>query len=185
MHDTSDFRRGLRILHEGIPWEVIDFQHVKMQMRKALVRTKMRNMLTGSVLERNFQSGEKFPPPDLQFRKMQYLYPEQDAFVFMDMESYDQINFTAEQLGDTRVYLKENTDVDVVFFEGRPISVALPNHMVLTVAQTEPGMKGDTVTGGSKPATLETGAVVQVPLFIKEGDQIKIDTRDHSYIERV
>lgn len=185
MIDTTDFRKGMRFLYEGVPWEVVEFQHVKMQMRKALVRTKMRNMITGNVLEKNFQSGEKFPAPDLEFKKMQFLYPDQGTFVFMDMESYDQINFTAEQLGDARLYLKENTDVDVVLFEGRPISVNVPNHLVLKVAKTDPGLKGDTVTGGTKPATLETGAIIQVPLFIKEGDQVKVDTRDGTYIERV
>lgn len=184
MIDTSDFRRGLKILFEGAPWEVLDYQHVKMQMRKAHMKTRMRNLLTGAVLEKNFQSTEKFPVPDLQYRKMQYLYQD-DGYVFMDHQTYDQVTFNEDQVGESRKYLKENLDVDVVLFEGRPIAINLPNHLVLKITRTDPGLKGDTVSNVTKPATLETGAVIQVPLFVNEGDSIKIDTRSDEYIERV
>lgn len=184
MIDTSDFRRGLKILFEGAPWEVLDYQHVKMQMRKAHMKTRMRNLLTGAVLEKNFQSTEKFPVPDLQYRKMQYLYQD-GGYVFMDHETYDQVTFNDDQVGESRKYLKENLDVDVVLFEGRPIAINLPNHVVLKITRTDPGLKGDTVSNVTKPATLETGAVIQVPLFVNEGDSIKIDTRSDEYIERV
>jgi elongation factor P len=184
MIDTSDFRRGLKILFEGAPWEVIEYQHVKMQMRKAHMKTRMRNLLTGAVLEKNFQSTEKFPVPDLQYRKMQYLYND-GGYVFMDHQSYDQVTFNDDQVADARLYLKENLDCDVVFFEGNPISISLPNHMVLKITRTDPGLKGDTVSNVTKPATLETGAVVQVPLFVNEGEHIRVDTRTGEYIERV
>lgn len=185
MLDTSDFRRGLKILHEGEPWEVVEFLHVKPGKGQAFVRSKIRNMLSGGTVEKSFKAGEKFGDPDLEYRQMQYLYPDDTGYVFMDMETYDQISFSSEQIGDAESYLKENTDVDVVFFEGRPISVSVPNHMVLAVSETDPGLKGDTVSGATKPATLETGAVVQVPLFVEEGEQVKVDTRSGEYIERV
>ncbi len=184
MLSTTDFRKGLKVQIDDAPWEIVDFQHVKPGKGGAFVRTKIRNLLTSAVVEKNFRSGEKFPAPDLEFKKMQYLY-ESDGYVFMDMDSYDQVTFSAEQVGDQTAFLKENLDVDVVFYEGSPITVTLPNHIVYEVVQTDPGLKGDTVSGGSKPATLESGAVVQVPLFLKEGEKIKVDTRTGEYIERV
>ncbi|RMF15175.1 MAG: elongation factor P [Candidatus Dadabacteria bacterium] len=184
MYDTSDFRGGLKILIDGAPWEVIEFLHVKPGKGAAFVRAKVRNLLTGAVVEKKFRAGEKFGQPDLVYKKMQYLY-EDNGFVFMDLETYDQVTFSEEQVGDARRYLKENENVDVVFFEGRPITVSVANHIVLQITETDPGVKGDTVSGGTKPATLETGAVVQVPLFLKEGDYIKVDTRTDAYIERV
>lgn len=184
MIDTSDFRKSLKILHEDIPWEIVDFQHVKPGKGGAFVRTKLRNMLLGSVVEKTFRAGEKFAEPNLEFKKMQYLYND-GSYVFMDMDTYDQLSFTAEQVGEAADYLKENLEVFVVFFNGAPIAVHVPNHVVYTVVQTDPGLKGDTVSGTTKPATIETGAVIQVPLFIKEGDLIKVDTRSGEYIERV
>ena len=184
MYDTSDFRGGLKIMVDDAPWEIIEFLHVKPGKGPAFVRTKVRNMLTGAVVERKFRAGEKFANPNLEYKKMQYLYQD-SGYVFMDMETYDQVTFSEEQVGSAASYLKENLDVGVVIYEGAPISVSVPNHIVLEVTQTDPGVKGDTVSGGTKPATLETGAVVQVPLFVKEGEQIKVDTRTDSYIERV
>lgn len=184
MLDTSDFRRGLKILHEGAPWEVIEFLHVKPGKGQAFVRSKIRNLVSGAVLEKNFKAGEKFPVPDLEYRKMQYLYQE-GGYVFMDMGTYDQITFDDDQVGDASRWLVENLDCDVVFFEGKPITVSVPNHIVLTIARTDPGLKGDTVSGSTKPATLESGAVVQVPLFVEEGSRVKVDTRTGEYIERV
>jgi len=185
MLDTSDFRKGLKILHEDSPWEVLDFLHVKPGKGGAFVRTKIKNLLTGAAVEKSFRAGERFAEPDLEYKKMQYLYREEAGYVFMDMETYDQLIFQPEQVGGAQDYLLENLDVDVVFFEGKPISVNVPKQIELMVAETDPGVKGDTVSGATKPATLETGVVVQVPLFINVGDKVRVDTRAGSYLERV
>ena len=149
------------------------------------MRTKVRNLKTGRVLDRRFRSGEKVEAADIEDRKMQYLYRDGEQLVFMDSESYDQIPFTAEQVGDARKYLLENTSVDVLFWRGQPINIELPAFIQAAISQCEPGMKGDTAAGGTKPATLETGAIVQVPLFLKEGERIRVDTRTGQYVERV
>ena len=183
--DTSRFRNGLKIELDGEPFVMTYFQHVKPGKGGAFVRTKIKNLKTGRVLEKTFRSGEKIEEAEVEEKKMQYLYQDGEGYVFMDTDSYDQIPFTAEQIGDGVKYLKENLDVDVVFWRGEPITIELPSFVVAAVAQCDPGLKGDTASGATKPATLETGAVVQVPLFIKEGENIRVDTRSGEYVERV
>ncbi len=183
--DTSQFRNGLKIELDGEPFTIVYFQHVKPGKGGAFVRTKVKNLRTGRVLDRRFRSGEKVEAADIEDRKMQYLYQDGEQLVFMDSESFDQIPFTGEQVGDARKYLLENTTVDVLFWRGQPINIELPSFIEAAVSQCEPGMKGDTASGGTKPATLETGAIVQVPLFLKQGERIRVDTRTGQYVERV
>lgn len=186
MIDTADFRKGLKILYRNEPWIIVDFQHVKPGKGGAFVRTKMKNMITGLTLEDTFRSGEKFPAPDLENKEMQYLYEDDGMYQFMDQESYEQEAFNKEHLGDSINFLKEQVIYQILYFEGRPIGVTPPLFMELKVTDTPPGIRGDTAQGGAtKPATLESGLVIQVPLFVNEGDTIKVDTRDSSYIERV
>jgi elongation factor P len=149
------------------------------------VRTKVKNLKTGRVLDRRFRAGEKVEAADIDDRKMQFLYRDGDQLVFMDSDSYDQIPFSSDQVGDAKKYLIENLDVDVLFWRGQPINIELPAFIQAAVTECEPGMKGDTASGATKPATLETGAVVQVPLFVKEGERIRVDTRTGEYVERV
>jgi elongation factor P len=182
---TSDFRKGLKLEYKGDPYEIVDFQHVKMGRGGAIVKTKMKNLKTGGVVEETIRSGEKFPTPELEEKKMQYLYTQDDLFYFMDQETYEQTSLTAGQLGDARLFLKENIEVKILYYKGQPLNVELPTFIELVVAKTEPGFKGDTASGGGKPATLETGAAVRVPFHINEGDTIKVDTRTSEYIERV
>jgi len=182
---TSEFRKGVKIEYKGEPCEVIDFQHVKMGRGGAIVRTKLKSLKTGNVLEDTFRSGEKFETPHLEEKEMQYLYLDGDFHYFMDTESFEQVPLTASKLGDAKKFLKENMKVKILNYRGEPLTVELPTFVELTVAQTDPGFKGDTASGGSKPATLETGAVVKVPFHINEGDVIRIDTRTSEYIERV
>jgi len=184
MYSTGDFKKGLKIELDGTPYVIVDFLHVKPGKGGAFVRTKIKNLMTGKVLDQTFRSGEKVKRPDLVEREMQYLYREGDNFNLMDNETYEQVALTAEQLGDAVLFLVENMNVNVLFFNQQPVAVDLPTFVELEVAQTEPGVKGDTASGGSKPATLESGAVLQVPLFINEGDRVKVDTRTGSYIER-
>ncbi len=184
MYSTSEFKKGLKIEIDGTPYIIVEFQHVKPGKGGAFVRTKIKNLVTGKVLDQTFRSGEKVQKPDLVEREMQFLYREGDSFHLMDNENYEQLALTAEQLGDAVLYLTENLNVKVLFFNQQPVTAEVPNFVELTVSQTEPGVKGDTASGGSKPATLETGAVIQVPLFINEGDRLKVDTRTGSYIER-
>ncbi len=183
--DTSQFRNGLKIELDGEPFTIVYFQHVKPGKGGAFVRTKVKNLRTGRVLDRRFRSGEKVEAADIEDRKMQYLYKDGEQLVFMDSETYDQIPFSSEQVGDARKYLLENTTVDVLFWRGQPINIELPSFIEAAVSQCEPGMKGDTASGGTKPATLETGAIVQVPLFLKQGERIRVDTRTGQYVERV
>ncbi len=183
--DTSQFRNGLRITLDGEPFTIIYFQHVKPGKGGAFVRTKVKNLKNGRIHDRRFRSGEKIEEADVEDRKMQYLYQDGEQLVFMDTETYDQIPFSIEQVGDARKYLKENLDVDVLFWRGNPINIELPPFVIAEVSECEPGMKGDTASGATKPATLETGAVVQVPLFIKQGESIRVDTRTGAYVERV
>ena len=183
--DTSQFRNGLKVEIDGEPYVMIYFQHVKPGKGGAFVRTKIKHLRTGRVLERTFRSGERLDEAEVEDKKMQYLYQDGEQFIFMDQETYDQIPFTKEQIGDARKYLKENLDVDVVFWRGKPINIELPPFIIAVVSQCDPGLKGDTASGSTKPATLETGAVVQVPLFIKEGESIRVDTRTNVYVERV
>ena len=185
MISTADFRKGAKIEYKGEPCEIIDFQHVKMGRGGAIVRTKMKNIRTGNVLEDTFRSGEKFETPHLEDKEMQYLYAEGDFYYFMDTETFEQIPLTGSKLGEARKFLKENMVVKILNYRGEPLTVELPTFVELVVARTDPGFKGDTASGGSKPATLETGAVVKVPLHINEGDVIRVDTRTSEYIERV
>ncbi len=185
MYSTAEFKKGLKIEIDGSPFIIVDFQHVKPGKGGAFVRTKLKNLLTGRVLDQTFRSGERVKKPDLVEKEMQYLYREGDRYCMMDNETYEQIMLTAEQVGDARLYLIENMNLKVLIFNQQPVAVDLPNFVELTVAQTEPGVRGDTATGGTKPATLESGAVIQVPLFINEGKRVKVDTRTGSYIERV
>ncbi|MGQ9569359.1 MAG: elongation factor P [Thermodesulfovibrionales bacterium] len=186
MVSTSDFRKGLKVEFKGEPCEIIDFQHVKMGRGGAIVRTKLRSLKTGSVLEETFRSGEKLETPQLDEKKMQFLYKQDDTYYFMDEESYEQIPLTADQLGEAKKFLKENMVVGILYWKDTPLSVELPTFVELIVTKTDPaGFKGDTASSGNKPATLETGAIVKVPFHINEGDTIKVDTRTSEYIERV
>jgi elongation factor P len=183
--DTSQFRNGLKIELDGEPFSIVFFQHVKPGKGGAFVRTKVKNLKTGRVLDRTFRAGEKLEEADVAERTMQYLYQDGDQLVFMDTTSYDQIPFSQEQVGDARKYLKENLEVEVLFWRERPINIELPSFIEALVTRTDPGLKGDTASGATKPATIETGAVVQVPLFVKEGDRIRVDTRTDEYVERL
>jgi elongation factor P len=185
MYSTAEFKKGLKIELDGTPYIMVDFQHVKPGKGGAFVRTKLKNLINGRVVEQTFRSGEKVDKPDLLEREMQYLYREGDRYCMMDNENYEQIMLTEEQVGEARLYLVENLNLKILFFNQAPLTVELPNFVELEVAQTEPGVKGDTAAGGTKPATLESGATVQVPLFINEGDRLKVDTRTGGYIERV
>ena len=183
--DTSEFRNGLRIEIDGDPFEIAFFQHVKPGKGGAFVRTKLRNLRTGRVVDQTFRAGQRLDEADVEDHRMQYLYQDGDSLVFMDTQSFDQIPFSADQVGDARRFLKENIEVDVLFWKGRPLQIELPNFIEAAIVRCDPGLKGDTASGATKPATLETGAVLQVPLFVKEGDHIRVDTRTGQYIERV
>lgn len=185
MISSNDFRTGVTIELEGDIFTVVDFQHVKPGKGAAFVRTKLKNIRTGAVIERTFRAGEKMPRARIEYREMQYLYNDGETYVFMDTRSYEQLSLPKNKLEGATKYLKDNMSIYVMLHDNTAIGVELPNFVELTVAQTEPGIKGDTATGGSKQAILETGAVVQVPLFIEEGDVLKVDTRTGAYISRV
>ena len=181
---TAEFKKGLRIVFDGNPYTIVDFQHVKPGKGGAFVRTKLKHMRLGKVIDNTFRSGEKVELVDFEEKHMQFLYRD-DRYNFMDTETYEQVSLSADDVGDAREYLKENTEVDVLYIEGSPAAVELPNFVQLAIARTDPGVRGDTAQGGTKPATLETGAVVQVPLFLSEGDVVKVDTRTGEYLGRV
>jgi len=185
MISTNDFRTGVKIEVDGELYSVIEFQHVKPGKGAAFVRTKLRNLRTGAVIERTFRAGEKVPQVRVERREMQYLYNDGENYVFMDTSNFEQLSLSRDKLEEQARFLKDDMLVYILLYEGETIGVELPNFVDLKVVQTEPGVRGDTATGGSKPATLETGAVVQVPLFIEEGDVIRIDMRTGEYIERV
>lgn len=184
MISTSDFKTGLTIELDGDVYTIVEFQHVKPGKGAAFVRTKLKNLKTGGVTERKFNASEKVETAHVERREMQYLYKDGDLFVVMDNESYEQTGLTEDQIGDGVKWLKENMNLGVLLFNGTVIGVDLPNTVQLTVAHTEPGVKGDTATGGSKPATMETGAIVQVPFFVNEGEVLIIDTRTGNYVQR-
>jgi elongation factor P len=184
MLSTTDFRKGLKIKLEGDIYYVVDFQHARTAQRRAFVRTKLKNIKTGAVLEKTFAAGETFEEPDFEEKKMQYLYSADKEYHFMDSKTYEQTILTEDQLGDYKWYLKENAEYKVMFFEGQPVNVDLPASVVLKIVSTEPAVKGDSVTNITKGATLESGLVVKVPLFVNEGESVKIDTRTNEYIER-
>jgi elongation factor P len=185
MLETSDIRKGLKVQMDGVPFEVIYFQFVKPGKGQAFTRTKMRNMMTGTVFERTFKSGEKLEKADLEEREMQYLYPEDGFFVFMDTSSYEQLRLTPEQLGDNKFYLSDNLMCSVLLFNEKPIGVTPPNFVEFEIVETEPGFKGDTSGGTTKPAKIVTGFEIHVPLFINQGELVRIDTRTGDYVERV
>lgn len=182
---TAEFRKGLKIELEGEPYIITDFLHVKPGKGGAFVRTKLKSLVTGNVIDRTFRSGEKVQTPALDERNMQFLYREGNVYHFMDNDTYEQLTLTADQLGEDSNFLPENVQVQIVFHNGKPIGVELPFFVELTIVKSEPGVRGDSARGGTKPATVETGAVIQVPLFLNEGDRIKVDTRTREYIERV
>ncbi len=181
---TAEFKKGLKIVFDGQPYAIVDFQHVKPGKGGAFVRTKLKHMKLGSVIDNTFRSGEKVELVDFEERHMQFLYRD-ERYHFMDTETYDQISLSEDEVGDARLYIKENTEVDVLMIDGAPTSVEVPNFVELTITRTDPGVRGDTAQGGTKPATLETGFVVQVPLFLNEGDVVKVDTRTGDYLGRV
>ncbi len=185
MASTADFRNGMIIDLDGNAMRIVEFMHVKPGKGGAFVRTKLKNVLTGAVLERTFRAGEKVEEIRLERQDAQYLYSDGDLFHFMDVETYEQFSMAAAQVGDDARYMKENDQIKILNRDGKPFLIELPPHVTLTVAQTEPGVKGDTATGATKPAELETGLTVTVPLFIDVGDQLKIDTRTGEYLERV
>ena len=181
---TNDFRKGLKIELDGAPYAIVDFQHVKPGKGGAFVRTKLKHLRLGTVIDKTFRAEEKVPLVNFEEKRMQFLYRD-DRFHFMDLKTYDQISLSEEEVGEARDFLEENTEVEVLYVDGTPIGIELPTFVELTVVKTDPGVRGDTATGGSKPATLETGAVISVPLFINEGDLVKVDTRTGAYIARV
>lgn len=186
MITTNQLKIGITLeLEDGVLFEVLDFQHVKPGKGQAFVRTKLKNLKSGAVIDRTFRAGEKVKSARLERRKMQYLYRDQNNFFFMDSQTYEQISLIASQVGESAKFLKENIELEVLFYDKKPVGLELPVFVTLKVTQTVPGLKGDTVSGSTKPATLETGAQVQVPLFIEVGDTIKIDTRTGEYITRV
>ena len=184
MISSNDFRNGVTIELDGQVFSVIEFQHVKPGKGSAFVRTKLRNVKTGAVVERTFNAGEKLPRAHLDRHEMQFLYVNGDEYTFMDTETFEQVTLTAEQLGDALHFLKENMTIGMMQYQGSLIGVDLPNSVELKVIETDPGLKGDTATGGQKPAKLETGYVVRVPLFIEVGDVLIVDTRSGEYLSR-
>ncbi|MNL25523.1 Elongation factor P [compost metagenome] len=185
MYETSDFKKGLKIMVEGKPYVIVDFQHVKPGKGNQFTRTKMRNMLTGQNLESTFKSGEKFEIPNVENKEMSYLYKDDSGYNFMSQETYEQIAMSEDDLGESKYYLTENLKVVILFYNEKAVACDVPKAVNLKVAQTDPGIKGDRVTGATKPATMETGLVVGVPLHISEGDTLRIDTSTGEYVERV
>ena len=184
MISCGDFRTGATIEIDNNVWQIVDFQHVKPGKGAAFVRTKMKNVKSGAVVERTFNPNEKFPKARIDNRAMQFLYENDGQYNLMDNETYEQSEVTAEQLGDAVKYLKENMEINIMFFQGNIIGVDLPVAVSLEVVETDPGIRGDTATGGTKPAKMETGCVVRVPLFINIGDVLRVDTRTGEYLER-
>lgn len=184
MVSAGDFRNGVTFEMDGNVYQIIEFQHVKPGKGAAFVRTKIKNVMTGSVLERTFSPTDKFPKAMVERKDMQYLYSDGDLYYFMDTETYDQLPLNKDKVEDALPYMIENMNVTIKFFKGEAFSVEPPNFVVLQVTETEPGFKGDTATAGNKPAIVETGAKIMVPLFVNTGDSIRIDTRTGEYMER-
>ena len=185
MISTGDFRSGAKVEISGEPFTIVDFQHVKPGKGGAFVRTKLKSLKTGNVLERTFRSGEVLDEPDMEEREMQFMYAQGRECHFMDTSTYEQLAFDQDQLGDSRDFIKENMLVHILIYKGRPLTVEVPNFVELKITRTDPGIRGDTASGGTKPAVIETGATIKVPLYLNEGDVIRIDTRSRSYVERV
>ncbi len=182
---AGDLRKGLKIEIDGEPYIIVDFEFSKPGKGQALYRCRLKNMITGSQFDRTYRSGDKFQVADLEEQDMQFLYKQGDSYHFMNTTSYEQIELSAAQTGDATHFLIENLVVSMLLFQGRPIGISLPNFVELKVVRSDPGIKGDTAAGATKPATLETGYIIQVPLFIEEGEILKIDTRTGTYVERV
>ncbi len=184
MISSNDFRPGVSIVLDGSVWRVVDFLHVKPGKGSAFVRTTLKNVQSGKVLEKTFRAGETVPQATLEKITMQHTYKEGDEYVFMDMESYEEGRLSAAQIGDRVKYLKEGMEVNVIRWGEQVLEVELPNSVILEIVQTDPGVKGDTATGGTKPAIVETGATIMVPLFVSQGERIRIDTREDKYLGR-
>ena len=184
MFTTSDFKRGLRIEHEGQPYSITEFQHHKPGKGAAITRTKLKNLVTGQVIDPTFRSGDKVGQPDLEDREVQYLYNDGETFHFMDPASFEQYEIARTILGDAVNFLVDNMMCEILFYQEKPINIELPNHVVLEVTECDPAVKGDTVTGATKPAVLNTGHKIHVPLFINVGQAVKVDTRTGDYLER-
>lgn len=182
---TTEFRNGLKLEIDGEPYIIVEFQHVKPGKGGAFVRTKMKSLRSGNVIDRTYRSGEKLDTPELEEKKMQYLYAADKDRVFMDTATYEQISLQEDQLGENINYLKENMEIRVLYYKSKPINIEIPMFVELAITETEPGVRGDTASGGSKPATLETGAVIKVPFYLNEGDVVKVDTRTGTFIERI
>jgi elongation factor P len=184
-YSTAQFRKNLKIEIDGEPFTIVDFQHVKPGKGGAFVRTKMKSLITGNVLDKTFRSGEKVDVPDLEEKKMSFLFQDETGYCFMDTQTYDQMTLTKAQIEEALGYLKENVEVEVLLHNGKAIGIELPMFLNLKIVETDPGLKGNTASGGSKPAKLETGASIQVPLFVGTGEVVKVDTRTGNYVERV
>ena len=184
MITAGDFRKGITVEWDGGVWNIVDFQHVKPGKGAAFVRTKIKNVMTGAVVERSFNPTDKMPRAIIETKEMQYVYNDGELYYFMDVETYEQLPLNQDQVEDAIPFVKEGTNVTMKFFKGAPFSVAAPNFVEMEVIDTEPGFKGDTASNTYKPATIETGYTLQVPLFINIGDHIRIDTRDGQYMER-
>ncbi len=185
MITAGEFRKGVTVEIDGQVWSIADFLHVKPGKGAAFVRTKLKNVMTGAVLERTFNPTDKYPKAHIETKKMQYLYNDGTLYTFMDLETYEQVELNHDQVEDAIDFIIENMEVTVRFYKGQAFSVEAPNFVELIVAETEPGFKGDTATGGTKPAVLETGYKINVPLFINEGEKIRVDTRTGEYMSRV
>ncbi|PSB12697.1 elongation factor P [Pleurocapsa sp. CCALA 161] len=184
MISSNDFRTGVTVEMDGYVWRVVEFLHVKPGKGSAFVRTKLKNVQTGNTIEKTFRAGETVPQANLEKRTMQYTYKDGEEFVFMDMQTYEETRMSSDNLGDRINFLKEEMEVNVIFWDEKVLEIELPTSVVLEITDTDPGVKGDTATGGTKPAIVETGAQVMVPLFIAIGEKIKVDTRDGSYLGR-
>lgn len=185
MLESGDLRKGVKLEIDGEPYIIVQFEFVKPGKGQALYKCKLKNMITGAQFDRTYRSGEKFTPADLEETEMEYLYFDGDRYCFMNTSNYEQEMLSADQIGEAKALLKENTVCSVLLFQGRAIGITLPNFVELRITQAEPWAKGDTAGGSTKPATLETGHVVQVPPFVNEGEMIRIDTRTGEYVERV
>ncbi len=185
MISTAEFRKGLKIEMNGEPFIIVDFQHVKPGKGGAFVRTKLKSLITSKVLDQTFRSGDKVDVPDVETHEMQYLFRVGEDITLMDTSSYEQHTYTAAELGSDIQWTKDGVTIEVQIYKGRPIGIELPIFVALAIVKTDPGIRGDTATGGTKPAVLESGATIQVPLFLNEGDTVKVDTRTGEYVERL
>jgi elongation factor P len=185
MGSTQDIRKNLKFLIDSVPYVVLEAQFVKPGKGQAFTRSRLKNLVTGNVIERTYKSGETVEVADVETRKMQYIYPEGDMYVFMNQETGDQIQVEADKVGDAKSFLIDGLEVEIMLFNGNAIGVEVPPHVTIQVTSSEPGIKGDTASGATKPATLSTGASINVPLFINEGEWIRVDTRTGEYLERV